>query len=45
MERLLDEVSFNAARLQGQTVRIDAAYVDQRLADLSRNEDISRYIL
>uniref|UniRef100_UPI0035B2A392 ATP-dependent protease ATPase subunit HslU n=1 Tax=Hylemonella sp. TaxID=2066020 RepID=UPI0035B2A392 len=45
MERLLDEVSFNAARLQGQTVRIDAAYVDQRLADLSRNEDLSRYIL
>jgi ATP-dependent HslUV protease ATP-binding subunit HslU len=45
MERLLDEVSFNAARLQGQAVRIDAAYVDARLADLSRNEDLSRYIL
>jgi ATP-dependent HslUV protease ATP-binding subunit HslU len=45
MERLLDEVSFNATRLQGQTVRIDAAYVDARLADLSRNEDLSRYIL
>jgi len=45
MERLLDEVSFNATRLQGQTVQIDAAYVDARLADLSRNEDLSRYIL
>jgi ATP-dependent HslUV protease ATP-binding subunit HslU len=45
MERLLDEVSFGATRLQGQTVRIDAAYVDARLADLSRNEDLSRYIL
>ena len=45
MERLLDDVSFNAARLGGQTVRIDAAYVDARLADLSRNEDLSRYIL
>ncbi|MEK9802519.1 MAG: ATP-dependent protease ATPase subunit HslU [Curvibacter sp.] len=45
MERLLDEVSFQATRLQGQTVRIDAAYVDQRLAELSRNEDLSRYIL
>ncbi|MCZ8253542.1 MAG: ATP-dependent protease ATPase subunit HslU [Hylemonella sp.] len=45
MERLLDEVSFSAAHLQGQTVRIDAAYVDQRLAELSRNEDLSRYIL
>jgi len=45
MERLLDEVSFDAARLQGQTVLIDAAYVDARLADLSRDEDLSRYIL
>ena len=45
MERLLDEVSFKATHLEGQTVRIDAAYVDQRLADLSRNEDLSRYIL
>jgi ATP-dependent HslUV protease ATP-binding subunit HslU len=45
MERLLDDVSFTATRLQGQTVHIDAAYVDARLADLSRNEDLSRYIL
>jgi ATP-dependent HslUV protease ATP-binding subunit HslU len=45
MEHLLDEISFDAARLQGQTVQIDAAYVDARLAALSRNEDLSRYIL
>jgi ATP-dependent HslUV protease ATP-binding subunit HslU len=45
MERLLDDVSFDAAALAGQTVRIDAAYVDQRLAELSQNEDLSRYIL
>jgi ATP-dependent HslUV protease ATP-binding subunit HslU len=45
MERLLDEVSFEAAKLEGQVVRIDAAYVDARLAQLSRNEDLSRYIL
>jgi ATP-dependent HslUV protease ATP-binding subunit HslU len=45
MERLLDEVSFKATHLEGQTVRVDGAYVDQRLADLSRNEDLSRYIL
>lgn len=45
MERLLDEVSFNATQLGGQTVRIDAAYVDQRLAALSQDEDLSHYIL
>jgi len=45
MERLLDEVSFDAARLSGQTVTIDAAYVDTRLADVSQDEDLSRYIL
>lgn len=45
MERLLDEVSFDAARIEGQTVLIDAAYVEARLAELSRNEDLSRYIL
>jgi ATP-dependent HslUV protease ATP-binding subunit HslU len=45
MERLLDEVSFRAAHLGGQTVSIDGAYVDARLKDLSRDEDLSRYIL
>ncbi len=45
MERLLDEISFDAVKLQGQTVAIDAAYVDGRLKELSRNEDLSRYIL
>jgi ATP-dependent HslUV protease ATP-binding subunit HslU len=45
MERLLDEVSFDATRLGGQTVTIDAAYVDARLKELSRDDDLSRYIL
>ena len=45
MERLLDEVSFNAANLGGQTIQINAAYVDARLGELSRDEDLSRYIL
>ncbi len=45
MEHLLDEVSFDAARLEGQTVVVDAGYVDARLGELSRNEDLSRYIL
>ena len=45
LERLLDEVSFAAAELTGQTVVVDAAYVDVRLQELSKNEDLSRYIL
>ncbi|OIQ69272.1 ATP-dependent protease ATPase subunit HslU [mine drainage metagenome] len=45
MERLLDEVSYNASNLSGQTVQVDAAYVESRLAELSQNEDLSRYIL
>ena len=45
IEHLLDEVSFDAARLQGQTITIDAPYVDGRLAALSRDEDLSRFIL
>jgi ATP-dependent HslUV protease ATP-binding subunit HslU len=45
MERLLDEVSFQSADLGARTVRIDAAYVDQMLADIARSDDLSRYIL
>ena len=45
MERLLDEISFDAVKLGGQTLVIDAAYVDARLQQLSQDEDLSRYIL
>ena len=45
MERLLDEVSFDAPNRGGQTVHIDEAAVNARLAELARNEDLSRYIL
>jgi len=45
MERLLDDASFDAASLQGQTITVDAAYVDVRLGELSRDEDLSRFIL
>ena len=45
MERLLDEISFDAPNRSGATVVIDAAVVDARLAELARNEDLSRYIL
>jgi ATP-dependent HslUV protease ATP-binding subunit HslU len=45
MERLLDEVSFDAPKLSGRTVSLGAAEVDTKLAELARNEDLSRYIL
>jgi ATP-dependent HslUV protease ATP-binding subunit HslU len=45
MERLLDEVSFDAPDRGGQTVVIDAALVDARLGELARDEDLSRFIL
>jgi ATP-dependent HslUV protease ATP-binding subunit HslU len=45
MERLLDEISFDAPNRQGQTVRIDEVLVNARLSDLAKNEDLSRYIL
>ena len=46
IERLLEEVSFVAGnRGEAENIVIDAAYVDARLADLARNEDLSRYVL
>ncbi|MBU1236937.1 MAG: ATP-dependent protease ATPase subunit HslU [Gammaproteobacteria bacterium] len=45
MEKLLEEVSFDAGRQTGQTVRIDAGYVADRLGELAINEDLSRYVL
>ncbi|MGI9238953.1 MAG: ATP-dependent protease ATPase subunit HslU [Woeseiaceae bacterium] len=45
MERLLETVSFEASDKSGTTLTIDAAYVDDHLAELSRDEDLSRYIL
>ena len=45
MERLLEEIAFQAPDRSGQTVRIDADYVHQQLADLAQDEDLSRYIL
>ncbi|MHB8454911.1 MAG: ATP-dependent protease ATPase subunit HslU [Acidiferrobacterales bacterium] len=45
MERLLETISFEAADRGGQTLVVDAAYVDDHLADLAGNEDLARYIL
>ena len=45
LERLLETVSFEAADRGGQTVIVDAAYVDAHLSELVKDEDLSRYIL
>jgi len=45
LERVLDEVSFTAADRSGQTVKIDAAYVETHIGDLVRDHDLSRFIL
>jgi ATP-dependent HslUV protease ATP-binding subunit HslU len=45
MEKLLDEISFEGPDLAGRSITIDAAYVDRMLADVVKNEDLSRYIL
>ena len=45
MERLLESVSFDASEKGGSAVEIDAAYVDQHLGTLAKDEDLSRYIL
>jgi ATP-dependent HslUV protease ATP-binding subunit HslU len=44
-ERVLEDVSFNAPALSGETVTVDAAFVDERLGELLKDEDLSRYIL
>ncbi len=45
MERLLEDISFEAEEHTGEKVMIDAAYVRERLADLAGNTDLSKYIL
>ncbi len=45
MERLLDELSFDAPEMKQEIVTIDAAYVQQKLANISEDQDLSRYIL
>ena len=44
MEKLLEEVSFDSGR-KDAAVTIDAAYVDQRLGELAKSEDLARYVL
>ena len=45
MERVLDEISFSASDRAGETVKIDAAYVQKHIGDLAKNTDLSRFIL
>jgi ATP-dependent HslUV protease ATP-binding subunit HslU len=45
LERLLEEISYNAPDLMDKSINIDAAYVDQHLAEFVEDEDLSRYIL
>ncbi|MDE2387706.1 MAG: ATP-dependent protease ATPase subunit HslU [Betaproteobacteria bacterium] len=45
MEKLLEDVSYDAPKHSGKTIVIDAAYVDERLKDLSQSEDLARYVL
>ena len=45
MEMLLEEVSFSASELSGQTINITTEYVDERLKGIVQDQDLSRYIL
>ncbi len=45
MEKLLEEISFDAEKHRGESVLVDAAYVDARLNGLSQSEDLARYVL
>jgi len=45
MERLLDEISFDASKLEGQTITVDGAYVDARLAGIVKDDNLAQYIL
>ncbi len=45
MEKLLEEISYGASKHSGETIVIDASYVDERLKSLSQSEDLARYVL
>jgi len=45
MELLLEDVSFNAPDLKGQKILVTPDYVDEKLGDIAKNQDLSRYIL
>jgi len=45
MEKLLEQISFDAPDLPGKELTIDAQYVHDRLSDITRDQDLSRFIL
>jgi ATP-dependent HslUV protease ATP-binding subunit HslU len=45
LEKILEEVSFKAEDFTGNPVEVDSAYVNSRLADLVRNDDLRKYVL
>jgi len=45
MEKLLDDISFEAEDRKGDTITIDAAYVEQQLAEIAKDTDLSKYVL
>jgi ATP-dependent HslUV protease ATP-binding subunit HslU len=45
MEKLLEDVSFDAEDRSGETLVVDAAFVDKQLAGIAKNADLSRYVL
>ena len=45
MERVLDEISFSAPDRAGETITVDADYIEKHIGDLARNADLSRFIL
>jgi ATP-dependent HslUV protease ATP-binding subunit HslU len=45
MERVLDEISFSATERGGETIAIDGTYVRSRVESLSKDQDLSRFIL
>jgi ATP-dependent HslUV protease ATP-binding subunit HslU len=45
MERVFEELSFTAPDKSGQSVKVDAAFVDENLGELTKSTDVSRYVL
>ena len=45
MEKVLSDINFEADEHKGETIKVDAAYVEEKLSDITKSQDLSRYIL